>query len=89
MDKNLVQDYTSRKFILAILAMGQVSYAFFSGKLTVEYWLGALGVCVFGYGALNLISKVLDLIREAKGLLADAKATVTGGDQNQNGGQQP
>ena len=55
MDPKL-EDYTSRKFLLALLSMAQVSVAFFMGKIPFEYWLGFLVLLVFGYGALNLFS---------------------------------
>jgi len=50
-----LDDYTSRKFILAILAMGQVSVGFWQGKVPVTYWLIFLGSTFLGYGVLNFL----------------------------------
>jgi hypothetical protein len=58
MDPKL-DDYTSRKFVLALLAMGLSSTAFFLGKLPFQWWLGFLTLLVFGYGALNIVEAFL------------------------------
>lgn len=54
-----VEDYTSRKFLLALLAVGQVSVAFWLGKITNVEWMVFLALTFVGYGGLNVISDVL------------------------------
>ena len=55
------EDYTSRKFITMLICLTLTSIAFFMGKIQSEYWLIFLLICIFGYGALNLVDKLLAL----------------------------
>ena len=54
-------DYTSRKFILALISIALVSIGFFQGRVPVLYWLTFLGVTFLGYGALNILGALLNI----------------------------
>ncbi len=53
------EDYTSRKFILVLIAVAQVSIAFWTGRLGSLEWMIFLGSSFLGYGALNLLADLL------------------------------
>jgi hypothetical protein len=55
-----VEDYTSRKFVLALLSVVLASVAFFfTNKLPVLYWLIYMFAIVLGYQGVNLLEALL------------------------------
>jgi hypothetical protein len=59
MKKDMNEDYSSRKFIVAIICLILNTIAFFIGKVAAIDWEIFMLVCIFGYGALNLVDKLL------------------------------
>ncbi len=56
--------FRSRRFQLACYALGMSSIMVFTGHLTGELWLGAIGLVLGLYGATRVGSKAMEVLRK-------------------------